>query len=132
MHLSIEQLSDIVRSLRTDERAGMEKRKTPRVGLRAQGLVVFPDDITQHVAVWIRDVSPGGFSFVHHLPLAEGSGVSLLLKDREGGLEAIGCTVMHSRKVASDLHSIGARFNDYNPKKKRSRALDVAARIDWC
>lgn len=126
MHLSIEQLSDIVRSLRADERLGMEKRKSPRVGLRAQGLIVFPLDTTAHIPVWIRDVSPGGFSFLYHSPLQESTGVSLLLKDRDGKLEALGCTVMHCRKVASDLYSIGASFNDYNPRKRRPRAINLA------
>lgn len=119
MHLSVEQLGDIVRSLRTDLTGGVGKRRHPRVGLRVRAAIELPGG--EQVQVRVRDVSIGGINFLHLRELREGESFTLLLPNSEGTNESIPCIVANCQKVASGLFSIGARFHDYNPARKRPR-----------
>jgi hypothetical protein len=119
MHLTLDQLSEIVRSLRTDLSAGVGKRRHPRVGLRVNVSLVLPS--RDKIQVWVRDISAGGINFCNTAELREGDSFSLLLQNSDGQMEPIPCIVANCQKVASGLFRVGARFVDYNPARRRGR-----------
>ena len=59
MQLTATTLGELIKSLRSNEMSGPEKRRQPRVGLRARAEIQIPGT-GEHLSIWIRDVSAGG------------------------------------------------------------------------
>jgi hypothetical protein len=76
VHLSAENYQEILRSLRSDKRLGAERRRNPRVGLRARvTLIALTTDGQQGTpqTVWVRDISDGGIGLVVTRPSKRGA-----------------------------------------------------------
>jgi len=75
MQLSAGMYQEILRSLRSDAQREQERRKYPRVGLRAKVTLISidPDGCagTPHT-VWVRDISDGGIGLVVTRPMKRG------------------------------------------------------------
>src|SRR4051794_27374544 len=113
MQLTATNLSELIRSLRSHSVEG-DKRKHPRVGLRAKAEVVLEGET---IPVWIRDISSGGanFSCPHEMPPDAAFDLMLSATDK------ICCVVRHCRRNSPTLYSIGARFIDDVKGGRRSR-----------
>jgi hypothetical protein len=109
MELTAEMLSEVIEALRSNAPAGTEKRKQPRVGLRLQVPVLLPGSSKPSTAR-LRDVSEGGVGLLTHEPVENRGQIVLLLHDRDGIPRFIRCIVCYCRKVASNLYSVGVRF----------------------
>jgi hypothetical protein len=75
MHLSVRTYKDILRSLRSDATRAGERRKHPRVGLRAKTIIHLVDSTGRRAApqeVWVRDISVGGIGLVVNHPMKRG------------------------------------------------------------
>src|SRR4051812_35083436 len=113
MQLTARNLSELVRELRSTSREG-EKRKTPRVGLRAKAQIVVQE---KTMPVWIKDLSAGGANLSTPQPIEADTFFELLLSDTD----KIGCTVTHCRQHGANLYSIGARFTQDVTRRNHSR-----------
>jgi hypothetical protein len=102
MELTASNLAELVKALRSSLEP-TEKRKHPRVGLRAKARAVI-NGIT--VPIWIRDVSSGGVNISSPQKLAAGSEFDLLLSDTD----RIRCQVCNCRQSAANAFSVGVRF----------------------
>ncbi|HSU68054.1 MAG TPA: PilZ domain-containing protein, partial [Tepidisphaeraceae bacterium] len=58
----------------------------------------------------IRDISQGGFKFLHDHPVPLGEQFALVLPEEGGHTIAILCTVAYWQPLAEGLFAIGARF----------------------
>lgn len=58
----------------------------------------------------IRDISRGGFGFLHERQIPLGEQFALVLPEKSGPPLVILCTVAHWQPLAGDLFAIGARF----------------------
>jgi hypothetical protein len=118
MHLSAAMLADIVCSLRSSVRGGMEKRQKPRVGLRAQARYVTAGRVRDEAeTAWVRDISTGGVGLLCRRELPAGTTVSLMLEKPGAPDELVACTVAYCRKASSSSFTVGLRFNQYKPKR---------------
>jgi hypothetical protein len=118
MHLSAAMLADIVCSLRSSVRGGMEKRQKPRVGLRAQARYVTAGRSRDEAeTAWVRDISTGGVGLLCRRELATGTIVSLMLDKPGAPDELIACTVAYCRRASSSSFTVGLRFTQYRPKR---------------
>jgi hypothetical protein len=104
MQLDANGLAELIHALRSTPRPG-EKRKHPRVGMRARAAVAVPPDFAE-IPVWVRDLSAGGTNFVIDQEIIPGTRFQLLLGDRD----MIACAVRFCRRSAPGTYSIGARF----------------------
>jgi hypothetical protein len=123
MQLTAEKLSDLVSSLRTNVARGMEKRKDPRVGLRARVQLLL---VGRHepVDVWVRDVGVAGIGLLSPIQLQAGTGFSLSFWDEDGNATFVKCGVCHCRKMGSEQFQIGAKFADDSFLAKSRRRQD--------
>jgi hypothetical protein len=116
MNLTAQALSDLMKSLRSNPAEGLDKRRHPRVGLRARAEIQLPNT-TERMPIWVRDVSAGGINILASRYFETGSQFTLVL----GGdrAEHAVCTVRHCRKVGSDLYGIGAKFVDFSLRNRK-------------
>ena len=87
-------------------------RRSPRVALNGVATVLpLPDDGTGELTVQVRDVSPEGVCFTHHLPIKMGQRVKLMLPRANGEPPIpVECQVRHCRSMGKDLYVMGAQF----------------------
>src|SRR5262245_53514343 len=98
MQLTATSLAELVRELRSNSDAG-EKRKHPRVGLRAKAQILVND---RKVTIWIKDLSAGGANLSSPQAIPQDSFFELVLSDTE----TIGCAVTHCREHGAKVFSI--------------------------
>ena len=114
MQLTASNLHDLIKALRSNAMTGVDKRRNPRVGLRARADIQIPNS-NERVPIWVRDISAGGINILCPRYFEIDSQFVLILGDKS---ENCICTVRHCRKVGSDLYGIGAKFLDYSLKKR--------------
>lgn len=119
MHLSAKTLSDVIKSLRSNASRGMEKRKQPRVGLRARADIRTLRYPNEKLSVWVRDVSAGGVQFTCPKGLTPGDKFTLVMGDDPA--DRINCTVTHAKRVSADLNVVGGQFADELPTADSGR-----------
>jgi hypothetical protein len=115
MELTAQTLGELIKSLRSNPTGGGDKRRNPRVGLRARGEIQIAGS-GERLNVWIRDVSAGGVNILSPRYFDLDSQFILILGGERN--EQAVCTVRYCRKVGSDLYGIGAKFVDYSPRKR--------------
>ena len=78
----------------------------------------------------VRDVSPRGINVVYPEPLPAGQQFTVQLLESTKKITLL-CTVLHSRPMASGLHSIGAEFTCVlpNPREKPAEDANMLERI---
>ena len=96
------------------ERSGSDMRRTPRTPLDVRATLLpfserFASDTT--LSAPVRDLSRGGFGFLHDQPLPLGEQFALLLPEQSGKPIVILCTITYWRPLAKALYAIGARFS---------------------
>jgi hypothetical protein len=89
-----------------------EQRRTPRTRASLQAaLMPFSDRFAlETIVAPIRDISRGGFGFLHERPVPLGEQFALVLPEQAGTPLVILCTVAYWQPLARDLFAIGARF----------------------
>lgn len=90
-----------------------DQRRTPRTrtSMRA-ALMPFSDGFALETIVSpIRDISRGGFGFLHERQIPLGEQFALVLPEESGPPLVILCTVTYWQPLAKDLFAIGARFS---------------------
>lgn len=107
LQLTYETFHEMRQSLRSHTPGDTEKRRQPRVGLRAQVEITVPGSI-EFCKVWIRDISEGGVGLLAPIHIDPGTQFLMSLRDRDGVPHIIRCTVAHCRKVGTGLFVVGA------------------------
>jgi hypothetical protein len=110
MELDGTMLSELIKALRSSSSSVGEKRKNPRVGLRARAIVTVPPRGDQLKHVWVRDVSAGGLNMVAEFEVKAGINIDLILGEGQNRT-VVPCTVRHCRRLTSGIYSLGARFD---------------------
>lgn len=89
-----------------------EQRRSPRTRLDLRAtLLPFSDRFSSEaLVVPLRDLSPGGFRFLHDRPFPLGQQFALLLPEASGRPIVILCTIAYYQPLAQDLFAIGAKF----------------------
>lgn len=110
MELTAKLLADLLGALRSSAGAELNKRKHPRVGLRVK------TDIWHttlgRMTVWVRDLSAGGANLAVPMQMTVGDDLQILLTHADADDDKIGCKVMHCRKVAPGMFSVGVKFDN--------------------
>lgn len=91
---------------------GLDKRRTPRTQLTMRAdLLPFSERLAiQTIAAPVRDLSRGGFGFLHHRQVPLGEQFALVLPESSGRPIVVLCTVAYWQPLAENLYKIGARF----------------------
>jgi hypothetical protein len=93
-------------SNRHEQRRAARTRTTVRAAL-----MPFSDRFAlETIVAPIRDISRGGFGFLHERPISLGEQFALVLPEASGRPLVILCTVAYWQPLAEDLFAIGARF----------------------
>ena len=123
MRLTAKTLADLIESLRSNVGEPGERRREPRVGLRARAEIALPPPAGategKRIGVWVRDVSASGIGILCEQAFEAGDTFALLL-----GADGVGmmhCTVRNCRKIDGRLYGTGAKFSDYKPKESPRR-----------
>lgn len=89
-----------------------EQRRTPRTRIDVLAtLLPFSDRFASHgFTVPIRDVSRGGFRFLHDRPVPLGEHFGLLLPAASGRPIVVLCTIAYWQPLDRGLYAVGARF----------------------
>lgn len=115
MHLTAELFGQLIGEMAslTANSEGEDRRRSPRATLELSAtLMPFSEQIaTQNLEVPIRDLSRGGFAFLHERRLPLGEQLALLLPEASGGPLAILCTVAWWQPLADGFYAIGAKFS---------------------
>lgn len=116
MELTAEMFRKIVETPRADngvgQRVGRELRKTHRTRTTQHAaLMPFSDRFALDTIIApIRDISRGGFGFLHDHQIPLGEQFALVLPEASGRPIVILCTVTYYQPLAEELFAIGARF----------------------
>jgi len=110
MELSAKMLAELLGALRSTQAvADMNKRKSPRVGLRVRTNI--EHSTAGRMSVWLRDISAGGANIAAPIQMKPGDSLDLLLPDGAQGEDQVHCTVVHCRKLAAEMYAVGLKFN---------------------
>jgi hypothetical protein len=107
MELTREVLIEIVKSLRSNAKARVEKRKRPRVGMRLKAHILRYVD--EPATIWVRDVSSGGIAAMSNEPMKSKDNIKIIFPDADA--DPLPCTVTYSRKVGATQYQIGLKFD---------------------
>jgi hypothetical protein len=139
MQLSAEQFDKILSSLRSDPpaAAGKEKRRRPRVGLRASVLVIENEHGRggKKTISTIRDISRDGIGIQYTAEMQVGQRFLVQLPTHGGTFNSILCTVRHFEPVADGCWHVGATFirlcnTKSAPKAPRAEKEEFAHEAD--
>lgn len=112
MDLTKRLLAEIVESLRSHSRVGVEKRRNPRVGLRLRAQLLRSPFFGRPMIIWVRDVSSGGMGILIDKPIGEGEALRIVFADEPD--QCVACTATYRRRVSSTLFHVGIKFDDQN------------------
>jgi len=114
MQLTSKYLNDVLRALRSTQSIEVEKRRTPRVGMRVKTNIWHRAH--GQMTVWLRDLSAGGANFAVPVEMSVGDEVHFLLAEgSSGGKEEpnkLACKVRHCRKLATNMYAVGVKFDN--------------------
>jgi len=117
MKLTAERFAQIIGALRSDAKCGRdsERRRNPRVGLRAQVLIAIRDreGVVNRALTWTRDVSVGGIGLMMSKPVALGTYFLAHLEGRDGSTDVLYQVVRCYPGPSKDIFHVGARFERY-------------------
>ena len=110
MQLQAEQYERIVAQLRSERRP--ERRRTPRVGLRAlvQLLPCRSGERAQASSAWLRDLSVDSIGFIFPETLAAGTYLVMMLPRQSGPTLDLLFKVTRCSQLNNSQFSVGARF----------------------
>ena len=92
--------------------ADLEQRRGPRARADVEAMLLpFSDALSlRALQVPVRDVSCGGFGFLHDRPVPLGESFGLVLPEPVGPPTVILCSVAFWQPLSKDLYSVGAKF----------------------
>jgi hypothetical protein len=95
-----------------EQAAQSDRRRSPRTQFEFDAtLMPFSERFaSENLEVPVRDISRGGFRFLHDRPLPLGEQFALLLPESTGRPLVICCVVAYWQPVGENLFAIGARF----------------------
>ena len=130
MELTADMFKEIVGSLAADgSGSGVsdEQRRGPRKPAPVQAtLLPFSDAFAfRAIGAPVRDVSRGGFGFLHDRPVPLGESFALVLPETSMPPLVILCTVAYWQPLAPDLYAIGARFTQVLRQSGAQLDLDL-------
>jgi hypothetical protein len=103
------QVSEMLRAIRCDRKVS-DRRRAPRVGLRAKVDMVTSPERPETAQVWIRNISLSGVGLLHCRKLAVGDTIVLRFPTADRKLLSIACEVIHCQPIPNQFFRIGARF----------------------
>jgi hypothetical protein len=109
MELTKEVLTEIVKSLRSNARAGVEKRDQPRVGMRLKIRMLRRPFLDEPICIWVRDVSAGGIGALSDQPYQVKDNVKIIFAESDA--EPVPCTVTYCRRVGATQYQLGLKFD---------------------
>ena len=109
MELTKEVLTEIVKSLRSNARTGVEKRGQPRVGMRLKIRMLRRPFLENAICIWVRDVSAGGIGALCDQPFEAKENIKLVFADADA--DPVPCTVSYCRRVGAAQFQIGLKFD---------------------
>jgi hypothetical protein len=112
MELSVDQFIKLVTATPETREVEDDQRRSPRVGLRAQGTIIPLCESSQPTAISIevRDLSPLGIGFLHERKMSLDEKFALVLPRTGDTPSVVLCAVAFWQPLARDLFAIGARF----------------------
>jgi hypothetical protein len=114
MELTAEKFREIVEGVNPAGPAhpGREQRKSPRTTLSLHAsLMPFSERFAAETIVApIRNLSRGGFGFLHDQQVPLGEQFAMVLPEDSGRPIVILCTVAYWQPIAENLFAIGAKF----------------------
>jgi hypothetical protein len=112
MQLSIDLLKQVTGLLGVDRSDNRDKRRQPRVGLRARTRIVplVVDDTGGAMDVWVKDLSAGGIGLTGPRAVPQGAVFNISLPARGGKFITVQYRVAHSNRVGPGVFAIGAVF----------------------
>lgn len=112
-HLSAELFAQVLATLKSDDAKDRNRRRAPRVGLRARVMVLpmlTSDECSKPLAAWLRDLSRDGIGLLIDQPLNAGIKVRIVLPRQFGEVIRVEYLIMHCREVTRGRYAIGARM----------------------
>ena len=103
------QVSEMLRAIRCDRKVS-DRRRAPRVGLRAKVDMVTSPERPETAQVWIRNISLSGVGLLHCRKLAVGDTIVIRFPTADRKLLSVGCEVIHCQSIPNQFFRIGARF----------------------
>jgi hypothetical protein len=112
MQLTADEFRSIVSTAEATSGAAGDKRRAPRTVLDVCAtLMPFSDRFaSENIEVPIRDLSRGGFGFLHDHRLPLGEQFAMLLPNADGHPIVVLCTVAYWQPLDEGFFAIGARF----------------------
>ncbi|HTL28605.1 MAG TPA: PilZ domain-containing protein [Tepidisphaeraceae bacterium] len=107
--LLVSQISEMLRAIKCDRKVS-DRRRAPRVGLRARVDMVTSPEAPAAASVWIRNISLSGVGLLHTRKLAEGSMILLRFHTIERKMLSVPCEVIHCYGIPNQFFRIGAKF----------------------
>lgn len=113
MQLTAKYLNDVLRALRSTQSIDIEKRRTPRVGMRVKTTIWHRAH--GQMTVWLRDLSAGGANFAVPVEMPVDDEVHFILIPSSPANpdepDKISCRVRHCRKLATNMYAVGVKFD---------------------
>jgi hypothetical protein len=103
------QVSEMLRAIRCDRKVS-DRRRAPRVGLRAKVEMVTSPERPATAQVWIRNISLSGVGLLHSRKLAVGETIVLRFPTADKKMLSVPCEVIHCQSIPNQFFRIGARF----------------------
>src|SRR5689334_4746549 len=103
------QVSEMLRAIRCDRKVS-DRRRAPRVGLRAKVDMVTSPERPATAQVWIRNISLSGVGLLHSRKLAVGDTIVLRFPTADRKLVSVPCEVIHCQSIPNQFYRVGARF----------------------
>jgi c-di-GMP-binding flagellar brake protein YcgR len=114
LKLSGEQFQEIISQLVSDDQdTQQDKRREPRVGIHAQGVVTpwtLDEDAARQTPITIRDLSRGGICILSPAPMPKGARFVLRLLRMQQTMLLAHYEVRYSKTLTKTLYSIGAKL----------------------
>jgi hypothetical protein len=103
------QVSEMLRAIRCDRKVS-DRRRTPRVGLRAKVDMVTSPEHPATAQVWIRNISLSGVGLLHCRKLPVGSMIVLRFPTADRKMLSVPCEVVHCQSIPNQFFRVGVRF----------------------
>jgi hypothetical protein len=103
------QVAEMLRAIRCDRKVS-DRRRAPRIGLRAKVDMVTSPQQPATAQVWVRNISLSGVGLLHSQKLSVGDTIVLRFPTADRKLLSVPCEVIHCQSIPNQFYRIGAKF----------------------
>jgi hypothetical protein len=103
------QVSEMLRAIRCDRKVS-DRRRAPRIGLRAKVDMITSPQQPETAQVWVRNISLSGVGLLHSRKLGIGDTIVLRFPTADRKLLSVPCEVIHCQSIPNQFYRIGAKF----------------------